>query len=136
MGILFGTDEWVKALMEKVNESAGYAKAAKDWEGDFYFVINKSAGFPNDTYLYLDLQHGKCHDAFAAKEASEKEPAFVLSAPSPIWQKVLTGKLDPIRGLMSRQLKLKGNMMKVMKAPKAATELVAAAQQVDTDWPV
>jgi putative sterol carrier protein len=36
---------------------------------------------------------------------------------------------------MSRQLKLKGNMMKVMKAPKAATELVACAMQVDTDWP-
>jgi hypothetical protein len=32
-------------------------------------------------------------------------------------------------------LKLKGNMMTVLKQPKAATELVAAAMKVDTDWP-
>jgi hypothetical protein len=26
-------------------------------------------------------------------------------------------------------------MMKIMKAPKAATELVASAASVDTEWP-
>ncbi len=135
MGFLFGTDEWVKDLMEKVNDSEGYAHAAKDWEGDFYFVINKSPGFPEEISLYLDLQHGKCLDAFAADDPTAKSPAFILAAPAPIWRKVLEGKLDPIRGLMSRQLKLKGNMMKIMKTPKAATELVAAAQVVDTEWP-
>jgi putative sterol carrier protein len=36
---------------------------------------------------------------------------------------------------MTRQLKLKGNMMKIMKAPKAATELVECATRVDTGWP-
>ena len=135
MGKTFGTDEWVKALMAEVNNSDGYKKAAKDWEGDFYFVISKSPGFAQDTHLYLDLWHGECREAFAAEDSSVKSPAFVLSAPSPVWKRVLSGKLDPIRGLMSRQLKLKGNMMKVMKAPKAATELVAAAKLVDTDWP-
>jgi putative sterol carrier protein len=48
---------------------------------------------------------------------------------------VLNGQLDPIRGLMSRQLKLKGNMMQIMKTPKAAIELVAAARTVPTEWP-
>ena len=46
----------------------------------------------------------------------------------------LEGKLDPIRGLVSRQLKMKGNMMKVMKAPKAAVELVNSCAKVDTAW--
>jgi len=37
--------------------------------------------------------------------------------------------------MVTRQLKLKGNMLKIMKAPKAATELVAAATRIDTEWP-
>ena len=34
-------------------------------------------------------------------------------------------RIDPIRGIMSGQLKLKGNMMTVLKSPKAATEPVS-----------
>jgi putative sterol carrier protein len=45
-------------------------------------------------------------------------------------------KIDPIQGLVSRRLKLKGPMMKVMKAPKAAIELVECGTQIDTDWPI
>jgi putative sterol carrier protein len=48
---------------------------------------------------------------------------------------VLSKKIDPIRGIMTRQLQLQGNMMKIMKAPKAATELVESAVRVDTEWP-
>jgi putative sterol carrier protein len=43
--------------------------------------------------------------------------------------------MDPIRGLMTRQLKLQGNMMKIMKVPKSATELVNCCAKVDTEWP-
>jgi len=135
MTLEFGTSEWVSALKDAINSHEGYARAAHDWEGDFYFVINKSPGFTDEVHLYLDLWHGACRDAFRATSESEKDPAFVLAAPAPVWQRVLEGKLDPIRGLMSRQLKLKGNMMKIMKSPKAATELVAAAMTVDTSWP-
>ena len=135
MAILFGTDEWVKALQAEVNESPGYQEAAKSWEGDFYFVINAGEGIDEDIYLYLDLWHGECRDAFRAADAGERSPAFELSAPLKVWRGVLEKKIDPIRGLMTRQLKLKGNMMKVMKVPKAATELVACATRVETAWP-
>ena len=33
------------------------------------------------------------------------------------------------------KLKLKGNLMKVLKAPKAAVELVNCARELDTEWP-
>ena len=36
---------------------------------------------------------------------------------------------------MSGKLKLKGNMMKVIKAPKAAIELVACCSNIDTEYP-
>lgn len=135
MGILFATDEWAKALMEAVNSSEAYRKAAANWEGDFYFVTTKGQGIDEDSYVYLDLWHGEARDAYRVADPSAKQVAFELTAPLDVWRKVLEKKIDPIRGIMSGQLKLKGNMMTVLKSPKAATELVAAAMKVDTDWP-
>ena len=37
---LLGSEEWLKALAEAINNSPAYAKAAKTWEGDFYFIID------------------------------------------------------------------------------------------------
>ena len=135
MAIKFGTDAWTKALMHEINSSEAYRKAAKTWEGDFYFVIDKGPGVPDDVYLYMDLWHGECRDAFEVTDPSQKSPAFVLSGALPAWRKVLEKKVDPIRSMMTRQLKLKGNMMQIMKVPKAATELVNCCTLVETTWP-
>ncbi|HEY1407994.1 MAG TPA: SCP2 sterol-binding domain-containing protein [Promineifilum sp.] len=135
MGIRFATDEWGKALMDAVNKSDAYAKASANWEGDFYFVTTAGQGVEKDTYLYLDLWHGKARDAYVVSDPAAKKVAFELRAPLDVWRKVMEKKIDPIRGIMSGQLKLKGNMMAVLKAPKSATELVACAMGIDTEWP-
>lgn len=133
MGIPFPSDEWAKAAMKAVNESESYKEAAKSWEGDLVFVVTALPGDRQVRELYMDLWHGSCRDAYEVTESQDSE--FVITAPLAVWRKVLEGKLDPIRGLVSRQLKMKGNMMKVMKAPKAAVELVNTCATVDTNWP-
>jgi putative sterol carrier protein len=135
MGIPFATEAWIKALQEELNKSQGYQEAAKTWEGDFYFVVTASDGIPADVYMYMDLWHGECREAMEVADPASKDPAFVMSAPVDVWRKVVDKKLDPIKGLMTRQLKLKGNMMKIMKAPKAAIELVECTTRIQTDWP-
>ena len=67
--------------------------------------------------------------------AHAKTPKFVIRAPVAAWRKVIEKQLDPIRALMTRQLRLKGTMPKIMKHPKAATELVNCCTLVDTTWP-
>ena len=135
MAFSFPSDEWVKAAMEQVNNSSDYAEAAANWEGDIAFVVTAVPGDRKEVVLYMDLWHGKCREAYEVTDPAAQKSEFTIAAPLPIWRKVLEGKLDPIRGLVSRQLKLKGNMMKVMKAPKAAVELVNSCQLVDTEWP-
>ena len=132
---MFPSDEWIKALMVRVNESESYREAAQKWEGDFYFVINAGPGVPEDVYLYMDLWHGACRDAYAADGSNDKTPEFVIRAPVAAWRKVIEKKVDPIRALMTRQLRLQGTMTKIMKFPKAATELVNCCTLVETTWP-
>jgi putative sterol carrier protein len=134
MDALFPSDEWIKALMEVVNESEEYAKAAEKWEGDLNFIVEPGPGLPRAACLYMDLWHGSCRSA-AAFPPGEKKAEFEISAPLATWRQVLDGKLDPIMGLTTRRLKLKGNLMKILKTPRAAIELVNCARQVGTQFP-
>lgn len=130
----FGSPEWAQALQEQLNTSQAYADAAKNWEGDFYFVIDPEGPVTEPIYMYMDLWHGKCRDAFVAADKSAKNPAFVMSGPYSKWKKVVTAQLDPIQALMTGQLKLKGNMVMVMKNVKAAQEIVRACTRIDTEF--
>lgn len=133
MAVPFPTDEWIKAAMEKTNASEAYQKAAKNWEGDLVFVVTAVPDERQTVYLYMDLWHGACRDAY--ETTADKASEFTITAPVAVWRKVLAGQLDPIRGIVSRQLKLTGSLPKIMKSPKAATELVNACAKIDTQWP-
>ncbi len=136
MAVKFPSDEWIKALMQDLNTSPAYAEAAKNWEGDFYFIVEPSGEYAQTTCLYMDLWHGKCRDAYEVQDQSTKNPVFRMAAPVTTWKKVITKKLDPIQGLVTGQLKLKGNMMMVMKSVSAAKELVESCTRIDTEFPI
>jgi len=131
----FGSDEWVQAFHDAVNTSKAYESAAKTWEGDFYFVVEPSGSVKEPVYMYVDLWHGKSRKAFIVKDAAEMKPEFVITAPVNTWRKVIEKKLDPIQGLVTRQLKLQGNIGKIMRAVKAAQELVNCTTMVATEFP-
>ncbi|HOU24158.1 MAG TPA: SCP2 sterol-binding domain-containing protein [Anaerolineae bacterium] len=131
----FASDEWVQALKQAINSSPAYAEAAKTWEGDFYFIVEPSGPVAQELVMYMDLWHGECREAQTYPDRSAKQPAFVISAPLPVWRKVIDKKLDPIQGMMTRQIKLQGDMVKIMKAVKAAKELVECTTRVPTQFP-
>jgi putative sterol carrier protein len=135
MAYLFPSDEWIKAFKDVINESEAYRKAAQKWEGDFYFIAEPGPGVPEPVVLYIDLLHGEALDAGAVAAESEKSPEFTIRAPVNTWRRVIEKKLDPIQGMITGQLKLKGTMSKIMRFPKAASELVNCATQVPTEFP-
>jgi putative sterol carrier protein len=134
--IKFGSEEWVKALENELNTSTAYEDAAKNWEGDFYFVVDPEGALTQPMYLYMDLWHGKCRDAFVAADKNVKTPAYVMSGAYSKWKKVVSAQLDPIQALMTGQLKLKGNMVMVMKNVKAAQEIVRACTRIETEFEI
>jgi len=126
MSYKFPSPEWVKVFDEHINSSDAYANAAKTWEGDITLVIDGGPG------IYLDLWHGKCRLAEFLDDPDTRSPEFKITADMEKWKKVLAGKLDPVQGMVTRQIKLDGNLVKIMKNVKAAQELVRCATRVPT----
>ncbi len=134
MSFPFASEAWIKALQSELNQSPSYHDSARNWEGDFYFVITLEGGAP-PIYLYMDLWHGECRAANLVADPAARSPEFVIEAPLATWRKVIEKKLDPIQGLVTRQLKLKGPLIKVLRAPMAAMNLVQCCTHIDTEWP-
>lgn len=136
MTILFPSDAWIKAMMLDLNSSSAYEDAARNWEGDFVFVIEPGGTLDATVSLYMDLHHGKCRDAYQIESNNAAPAAYRLSGPVTNWKKVMTKKLDPMAAMMTGQLKLSGNMSMVMKNVRAAKELVESCTRIPTEFPV
>ncbi len=122
--------------MDELNKSKAYEEAAKTWEGDFVFIGRDDKTKEAVVAGYLDLWHGKCRKAFKVDDIKKLPKAeFVYDGPVANWKKVLSKELDPIQGLMSGKFKLTGNMSKVMRAVKAAQEMVNTTTKIKTEWP-
>ncbi|MHA1199040.1 MAG: SCP2 sterol-binding domain-containing protein [Candidatus Heimdallarchaeaceae archaeon] len=131
----FPSKEWVEDYMEVLNNSQDYKEAAEWWEGDFLFVIEPDDKLDKEHTFYLDLWHGDCRSVsyFAEGEETPKTE-FEYRGTYSNWLKVIKGELDPIKGILTRKFKLVGDKGKVMRATKAAKELVNSAQKVPTEF--
>ena len=133
--IPFATDAWIKRLGEECNNSQTYYEAAKNWEGDLYFIVEPEGDLTEPVYMYIDLYHGRCRRAFVPKNHKELTPEFSISGPISAWMQFADKKADPIKILMTRKLSLKGNMAKVMRNVRAAYALVSCSKNIETKFP-
>ncbi len=135
MSIEFLSREWIEAYMDVLNNSADYKEAAKTWEGDFLFIVEPDEKLNERFIFYLDLWHGDCRSVDFFKEGDDLPTAeYQYIGPYSNWLKVIRGELDPLKGIVTRQFKLVGDKAKVMRAVKAAKELVNSAQKIDTEF--
>lgn len=135
MAFLFPSAEWVVAFKDAVNNNESYKKSAEKWEGDFIFTIEPKGTLKEPVKFYLDLWHGQCREAHLVEGAGDKTPEFEISGTIDTFRKIFKHELDPIKALVSRQLKLKGNLGKIMRSVKATLDLVNSASNVSTRYP-
>lgn len=132
--IPFATEAWVQRFKDEINGSEAYRQAAKNWEGDFYFIVEPDSSEAEPICMYIDLYHGQCRQAYILKDDSSPSPEFRVSGTRRVWRAVAQKEMDPIRALLTRQLKLTGNMAKIMRNVKAANELVNCTTRFATDF--
>jgi putative sterol carrier protein len=135
--INFGTEAWLDHLKETLNRSESYAEAAKNWEGDIYFVIEaEGSALLEDLYLYFDLWHGQCRAATLVHDPADYRPEFIFTGNVKTFRQIIDDGLDPMKAIITRKLKLQGNMTKIMRNVKAANQLVHCCTLIPTRFPL
>jgi putative sterol carrier protein len=127
----FPSPEWVLALKDKINSDDKYGHAARNWEGDLRFILEPSGNHTDILWMYIDLWHGKCRDAFFETPGNQdRTPAFTFKAPYDNFVRVLKGELAPMQALMTRKLGVHGNMAVLMRNVPTVLEFVRCCREV------
>jgi putative sterol carrier protein len=130
----FPEPAWINALMEKLNNDEVYNQMASGWEGDFLFEIQADALLPVSVVYYLDLWHGKCREAYKLESTAKRKTSFALRGPYLNFVRILTGEWHVMQALLTRKLKLEGNMAYLMRQVPTVLEFVRCCQEVTTSY--
>ena len=130
--VRFPSNEWIKIFKDEINNNTYYQEIAKDWEGDFLFVITPDENCPKEIIFYIDLWHGKCREAFVTNNSHKA--AFKFKGPYSNWKKLIKRELDPIRGLIRGRFILEGDSKVILNQTKAAQELVNTASKIPVEF--
>ncbi|MFX1235567.1 MAG: SCP2 sterol-binding domain-containing protein [Promethearchaeota archaeon] len=128
------TKEWLDDFGKAINDNPAYSEAASWWEGDMLCVIEPSGPLDHEVRFFLGLYHGECTSVKLLEEGEKMDVEFTLSGPYDNWVKIAKKELDTIQGVMSGKLRLVGNMAKLMRATRAAQEIVNSLQRVETEF--
>jgi putative sterol carrier protein len=135
MAYPFPSQEWLEALKQELNSDSRYEQTAKNWEGDITVVIEQSEagevkGLP--VAKYLDLWHGSCRMVKVIDPEQEALPDadFTLTATIENIYKIFTGDLDPMQAMLTRRLRVDGNMAYLLRNVPTVLEFVRCARNV------
>ena len=137
---LFPSKEWAEEFCKKLNENKKYRDSAKKWEGSIFFVVTMMPGNIKSLYsnrdsvgFILDLWHGECRGMEWYEDIDKGDADYILEATYDDWIRIINGKLDPIKALITKKMKIKkGSIATIMRFTLAAINMVKTAQQVPT----
>jgi len=156
--VLFPSKEWLEEYCKMLNRSKEYKKAGKGWgvgwNGDFIYQIEnipidkisiedlpadlakelKEYVIKGTSYSYIQLKDGECKGTSLLKDPKEVEAGFIMKGPYENWKKMTKGEIDAIRGLLTREFKLEGNMAQVMRYTRAASIMVNISSSIKSEF--
>jgi putative sterol carrier protein len=126
----FPSAEWAAAYQTAINENTVYREAAKAWVGDILLLVkppDPSAPAPG---IHLELANGECQKATFHADGRNLPSEFVYEGTAENWQRLMRHELDPVKAILDGTFRVKGNLAKLMRFTRAATQLVETASNV------
>jgi putative sterol carrier protein len=136
MSMPFLSPEWIAAYKEAINTNPEYRTGAADWTHGVVALVVKAQppAVAEDTGIWLDLDRGVCREARPVSVTEAMTAPFCITGEYARWKQVVRKELDPIKGMMQGKLRLKGDLPTIVRAVKAAQELVVSAGAVPTTF--
>jgi putative sterol carrier protein len=131
---VFPYPEWMDAVKEKINSDEKYTQIARNWEGDLRLVLEVDPSLHEPVWLFFDLWHGKCREAYVEDHNSLSKPVFVINGPYGNYVKILSGQTGVMQALMSRMVGVKGNYAYLMRNIPTIIDFVRCCQEATHSW--
>jgi putative sterol carrier protein len=128
----FASKEYLKEVMERSNVDEKYLELAKGEDASYTFMIQAEPkkGVEKDIVLGYTVEDGKTNDIWLG----ERKTDFAISGKYSVWVNILTGKMGVTRAFLMRKLKVRGNLMKILKMSKATERWLEVLRTIPTEF--
>ncbi len=130
---VFPSESWIEAYRSALGASGEYREAASTWRhGAIALAVEPAPalGLPEGFCVWLDVAEGRCHGARRVSLAEGALAPFSITASYERWRDVLSCRLDPIAGMITRRLRLTGNLVTMIRYARSAKAMVQCATEV------
>jgi putative sterol carrier protein len=137
---IFGSKDWVEAFVAVLNTDDEYARAAKDLEDPIALMVTDLPRSVREYFgsdrvvVWLDLYHGRCRGFEMLKDVEDKKAPIIIAGSYENMKKVAQGRLSPTIAVMTGQLRVKGNVGKLLSNASASSAFVNAIKKVPTEF--
>lgn len=126
----FFSQPWMQSWRDEINRDPEYASVGRGWTGPVLLRSRDSDG--GVRAAYLDLAAGVCREARVGTADDESDARIVIGADRSDWERVLSGEVDPVLGLLRGVLALeKGTVLSMVPHQASARALLKAAVRVE-----
>jgi len=132
MAMEFCSSEYLQEAKKRTNLDEKYLELAKDEYASYTFVIkaDPEKGVEMDLVIGYTVDDGRITDIWLG----ERETDFTITGKYEVWINVLLGKLGATKALMMRKLKVKGNLLKLMKYTKPTLRWLEILRTIPTEF--
>lgn len=130
---VFPSESWTLAYKDALNACPAYADAAKTWtHGAIALAVRPApeVGLPDGYVVFLDVEGGRCRGAWRATAEEAAAAPFCITATYDRWVDVIQSRLDPIAGMVTRRLELRGSLVTMLRYVRSAQAMVRCAARV------
>ncbi len=127
----FGSLEYVQEVQKRSNSDEEYLRLAQGENESYTMNIlpEPDKGVPEGIVAGYKLDDGKITEVWEG----ERDTDFTLSAKYGVWVDILTGRLNAVKALSLRRLKIKGSFLKLLKS-KSTERWVEVLMSIPTEF--
>lgn len=132
MAVEFCSSEYLEETKKRTNSDEEYLELAKGESASYTFVIKAEPekGIDNDRIIGYVVDDGRIVDIWLG----ERETDFTIIGKYEVWVRVLLSQLGATKALMMRKLKVKGNLLKLMKYTKSTLRWLEILRTIPTEF--
>lgn len=128
----FGSLEYLEEVKKRTNNDQKYLELAKEENASYTFIIEAEPekGVNNTITLGYNVEGGKITNIWLG----EKNTDFIISGKYGVWVDILLGNLGVTKAFLTRKLKVRGNLMKLLKLSKATEYWLEILRKIPTEF--
>jgi len=128
----FTSEEYLKEVMKRTNEDEEYLELAKEENASYTFIMEPEPekGVDKAIILGYSVENGRITDIWLG----ERKTDFVISGKYGVWVSILRGEMGVTKAFLTRKLKVRGNLMKLLKLAKATERWLEILRTIPTEF--